>query len=479
MTPAHFNHDESEEDEEVETPPYTPATASPPVHSTTLRTIIKPDSEIYHSNSGIQVTFNTESKHQTGHEFQEHYEESALQPIISEVHSPSIEHASSGGPSFSHPHSLPTNHQLANGNDRARAFDIPYNGDSHIQGPHSLPPNFHRFGPSTQLNSPQFLRPTPDQGLLLSYTQNQANRLLQSQNFDNRFKNTPTLNNQANSQQNHRFSPDAHILNIGPPSNSAPVKFRVQSQSNHQPKPIPIPLHHGEKSQQQPPTPGQHQQHLNHHQHYTNFNQFRLKPQAYATHLNSQFQQSFPQPIRLNNQQNTAEPSNHRLAPQPSILPHTVDSNRNINVASQENTQNKVLFQSKDALLGQAAPNSITNQPSPSLFTGNSQEFNRLVSGAELVESLPKFEQHITETVPLSEINKPFSPFRQLTSIQSSSAVHIDTPLLQHQRPHHTQNPSFIPQEQQQKHNHDEKIFSQQSFENTKPSQLHVDVNNR
>lgn len=55
LTPAHFNQDESEEQEEeeeehVDTSAYGPVTPIPPVRSTTLRTIIKPDSEVYHSN---------------------------------------------------------------------------------------------------------------------------------------------------------------------------------------------------------------------------------------------------------------------------------------------------------------------------------------------------------------------------------------------------------------------------------------------
>lgn len=292
------------------------------------------------------------------------------------------------------------NHQLTNGNERARAFDVPYNGNSQkTLSPHSLQPqNVHRFGPPTHLNSQQFLRPTADQGLLLSYTQNQANRLLQSQNYDNRFKNIAPSNNQPNGQTNHRFSTDAHILNFGPPSISAPIKFRTQSTTNHQPKPIPIPIHHGEKSPQQSPSSVQPQQHLNHHQHYTNFNQLRVKPQTYITHQNGQFQQSFPQPVRISNQQNTVEASNHRLAPQSThqqphntiSLPYTVDANRNTNFATQENVQNKGLFQQKAAILGQSNANNIINQPNQPHFPGSSQEFNRLVSGAELVESLPR-----------------------------------------------------------------------------------------
>lgn len=248
MTPSHFNQEESEEeDAEHNHALYVQPTAPPPVRSTTLRTIIKPDSEVYHSNSGIHVTFNTENKHQSGHEFQEHYEESALQPIISEIHNPSVDQSPAKGPFVQS--AIPPNHQQ-NSNDRARAFEIPYNSHNSNNGPqapgHLGPQNYHRFGPPTHLNSPPFLRPTPDQGLLLSYTQNQANRLYQSQNFDNRFKNVLPTTNQ-NTEPNHRFAEPSHILNLPTSSSSNSVKFRTQSATNQQPKPIPIPLHHSDK----------------------------------------------------------------------------------------------------------------------------------------------------------------------------------------------------------------------------------------
>lgn len=57
-------------------------TLPPPVKTTTLRTIIRPDSEKFHSNSGIHVTFGTEDKSQQGHQLQEEKVESALQPVV-------------------------------------------------------------------------------------------------------------------------------------------------------------------------------------------------------------------------------------------------------------------------------------------------------------------------------------------------------------------------------------------------------------
>lgn len=57
-------------------------TLPPPVKSTTLRTIIRPDSEKFHSNSGIHVTFGTEDKSQHGHQLQEENVESNIEPVL-------------------------------------------------------------------------------------------------------------------------------------------------------------------------------------------------------------------------------------------------------------------------------------------------------------------------------------------------------------------------------------------------------------
>lgn len=390
------------------------------------------------------------------------------------MHSPNIEHSLHSSP-FTHP-SLAANHQLitngnGNGNDRARAFDIPYDSIKGQNPASSFPlpsQNFHSFTghPQTHLNSPQFLRPTPDQGLLLSYTQNQANRILHTQSFENRFKNIAPSNGQQNSQQNLRVA-DTYGLNFGLPSNAAPIKFRTQL-SNHQPKPIPIPLHYSDKASQQSHTPGQ-AQNLNHHQHYTNLNQFRQKLQpTIPNHQLPQFQQSFSQPIHIPNQKNAPELNNYRLTPsniQSHIhisQSHESDPNRNGNINfSQQEKSNKEHFHQKNAHYGQTASNDIINQP---VFSGNAQELNHIVSGAELVESLPKFEQHITETVPLSEINKPFSPFRQLASIQSTG-VRSDT---SSQR---KQNSELTREQQRQQKDIYEKKLMQQSFQNSKPMQ--------
>lgn len=407
-----------------------------------MRTIIKPDSETFHSDSGIHVTFNTESKDQSGHEFQEDYGESAVRPIISEPNNPNSEPSHAIGQL----NQSPLNYQL-NSNDRARAFDIQHKNN--VQNPSPLPvaqQNYHRFAPVPHLNSPQFSRPTSDQGLLLSYTQNQANRFLQAQNFDSRIKNIAPANVQ-NNQQNLRF-PEPQTLNFAPPTNVAPVKFRQQP-PNHQPKPIPIPLRY---SEQAPQSTGGQPQYVNHH--YKHFNQLRPKTPNFPFPQNPQFSQSIS-PNRLPNQQQSLvhEQSNIRLpvatrTPPPSApLIHQLEHNQKVKLSAPE--ANPAIYEHGSFLAPQNSAVNPSNQPH---FAGNTQDFNHLVSGAELVESLSKFEQHITETVPLSEINKPFSPFRQLASLQSTVAQH--NPALPQAHELHY-NPAT------QKNQHDESLISQ------------------
>lgn len=298
LSPLHFNHDEEDHHghHNHHHSDYVQPTLPPPIRSTTLRTIIKPDSELYHSNSGIQVTFNTESKHQSGHEFQEHFEESALQPIVTDIRSPSIEGADR--PLLPPPNFVrqTSHHQLTAG-DRARAYEIQYANGPPSGQPITFPSNVHRFASQSQLshlNSSPFLRPTPDQGLLLSYTQNQANRLYQSQhNFENRIKLGSVS---SNASPNHRYSDQLPVLNVAPPLNGVPIKFRAQS-PHHQPKPIPIPIHQHDK-QALHLSAGLQLPQINHSPDFSpNYKPLRGKPQ---THPNILYQQSYPQPIRSN-----------------------------------------------------------------------------------------------------------------------------------------------------------------------------------
>uniref|UniRef100_A0AAG5DD48 Uncharacterized protein n=1 Tax=Anopheles atroparvus TaxID=41427 RepID=A0AAG5DD48_ANOAO len=73
--------DESEEEEDLSQEPIV-VTAAPPLKTTTLRAVINPDSEKYHSNSGIRISFGVEDRHQGGHQISESESESVAQPIV-------------------------------------------------------------------------------------------------------------------------------------------------------------------------------------------------------------------------------------------------------------------------------------------------------------------------------------------------------------------------------------------------------------
>ncbi|XP_033253446.1 RNA-binding protein 33-like [Drosophila miranda] len=80
---ASLNNDDNEEEEEEEEEMIQyPVTPLPPLKPTTLRTIIHPDSEKFHSNSGIHVSFGAENKHQTGHILEEHDAESIQRQVV-------------------------------------------------------------------------------------------------------------------------------------------------------------------------------------------------------------------------------------------------------------------------------------------------------------------------------------------------------------------------------------------------------------
>uniref|UniRef100_A0A8W7PY61 Uncharacterized protein n=1 Tax=Anopheles coluzzii TaxID=1518534 RepID=A0A8W7PY61_ANOCL len=79
--------DESEEEEDPSQEPII-VTPSPPLKTTTLRAVINPDSEKYHSNSGIRISFGVEDKHQSGHQVSESESESNERPNYYDVPRP-------------------------------------------------------------------------------------------------------------------------------------------------------------------------------------------------------------------------------------------------------------------------------------------------------------------------------------------------------------------------------------------------------
>ncbi|CAH0590040.1 unnamed protein product [Chrysodeixis includens] len=88
ITPATNEEDEHHEDEYITV---TPEPYVPP-KTTTLRAIIKPESEVYHSDSSVKVTFGNEGRHYSdrreGNSHVERHEETAPKPAIAHPNQP-------------------------------------------------------------------------------------------------------------------------------------------------------------------------------------------------------------------------------------------------------------------------------------------------------------------------------------------------------------------------------------------------------
>lgn len=224
LSPTAYHQEHEEEEDEVLEEPLI-VTLPPPVKTTTLRTIIRPDSEKYHSNSGIHVTFNTEDKRQQGHQLQEENEESALQPVVA----------------------LPTSAaNFNNNNNNVNAPNYQYSKEFHSRFGQRFNPNHanEQFNPLHQglVNGNQQLPFVNAPNQQFRSVQNYQNHNLHAQASNNRppFHHPPPPNQQQSQLQNHRY-PDQERNLVGPsqqtfvqqpPAFGAPPPFR-QGPPNH------------------------------------------------------------------------------------------------------------------------------------------------------------------------------------------------------------------------------------------------------
>ncbi|KAL9700758.1 hypothetical protein quinque_004199 [Culex quinquefasciatus] len=332
--------DESEEEQDDTAPLHEQpivVTPGPPQKTTTLRAIINPDSEKYHSNSGIRISFGTEDKHQQGHQISETESESVAQPVVALPlpGTPGLKQGPQQQPPqhqqnqhFSSQHKADQFYQQHQQFLQQRSFPTaaPFAAQPQFlqQPPHPQQNYVQNFGPSTpaqppQQQQPQQYRPQPQ---------------YQFQQF------------QAPPQQQHRFQHFDQGRNyFNQPFNS----FFKQQQLQQVPKPpqnIPaLP----------PPEPASAAQPLPPYQ--------PLTPQV------TRFPENRPQP-----------------QPQPAIRGNFVDVARPV----------------QGGLVQQAAPNLGTtrtpdHQTTAAEHQGNLK--NILPPGGELVQSVPKYETHITEHI--------------------------------------------------------------------------------
>ncbi|XP_017125427.1 putative mediator of RNA polymerase II transcription subunit 12 [Drosophila elegans] len=446
------NEEEEEEEEEVIQYPVTPL---PPVKSTTLRTIIHPDSEKFHSNSGIHVSFGAENQHQTGHILEEHDAESIQRQVVALP--PSVSAKSESG---------------FLGNTRAD-----YGRESNFgRGPGPI--SNLLFGSNFQQQSP------------LNYQQQQQQQQLPTQHGNNYFRPPaalvgpppsypkPAAQVQQQVQQQHRPSITQQQL---PSTSSQTIFNKLVQQSqyyiNHNQQ-YPQQQHHQQQQQhhQQQHQQQQHQQHQQQqHQQHQQQQQHQQAPQQHLQQAPQQQQYQKPphkqvqvpffptippksvtpapyQPVKF---RPTPAP-----VPQPKPLPLPVKLD---NVNYQQQQQQHYQPQQQQKLPHQQQSYQFVRQPQfvqqpqfvvrsptplPEYFSQQKQQAQQQQHAqqqhhqsalnyfdikpskeTELLKSIPKFEQHITETVqnPIAPAQQPQQQYQQQQQVQHQQFAYSST----------------------------------------------------
>lgn len=363
----HIPEDEEEEDEQPTPYNYHKELATaPPPPSTTLRTIIKPDSESYHSTSGIKVTFGKEGfDYDKRSSKPEDYFNTQPQPQQQQQHLQpqgrqltSFSNAYYKTPTSNQYHTLPP--ELRN-NDRTRP---PFRPITFPISSFNKPPS--SFSQPKRYPSQSHARPTE-----------QFNNIIRQP--------TPQFSHSISHPAPPTFQNNRPSFS-GPPSRQ-PVpyvpfdKFRQQHQSR---PPPPIPSHfsppHSQPVQFRPET------------HFPIHQQLPLNQPPTSFHSS---RPSFDNSIQQDYRPEQPGPFVHK---QPTEAHHQQESQ------FVQNQQNEVRHQ----------PQSEFRQPPQNDFRVQSQQFqqnqqahlqnlpNILPPGGQLIQSVPKYEQHISSLEPLS-----------------------------------------------------------------------------
>ncbi|XP_068143998.1 uncharacterized protein [Drosophila tropicalis] len=429
---ASLNNDENEEEEEEEEEQIVqyPVTPLPPVKSTTLRTIIHPDSEKYHSNSGIHVSFGAENKHQTGHILEEHDAESIQRQVVALPLPASSGVKSDNGyiantradygreSSFGRTHSSgPISNLLFGSNpNNYQQFQIPSQQQQHQQLPNQHSSNYFRppaalSGPppnyQKQPQSQPQQRPSSSithQQLPSTSSQTIFNKLLQqSQYYVNHNQQYQPQPQQQSSQQQQYQKPPNKVQQVPffptiPPKSQTPapyqpVKFRPTPAPTTQTKPLPSPVQQSQQQHYQSPAKQQ-----------------AVAPQPYQFIRQPQFVQQ-PQfvvrsptpPADFYQQKHQQQQQQHQ---QPQQQPQQYHHQPQQQQLQQQQQQ-----------LPESALNYFDIKPSKE---------------TELLKSIPKFEQHITETVqnPIGSSQQAHQPqqYQQYAYSSTRNEVIHDIP---------------------------------------------------
>ncbi|XP_063698076.1 uncharacterized protein LOC134829014 [Culicoides brevitarsis] len=411
----------------------------PPLKPTTIRAIIHPESEKFHAHGNVRVSFGAppssvsgSSSYQQRHEnharqiTEYNNEESALQPVVAHPNSPN---------------SVPLDEAQYSKHDQY--FDIQgrivnnFNHVNQVQPPQKPAVNFN----VNQVLPPQKpavnFHPQPGQQQQGHFSQGPARPQFNQQTPSTSFNPPPPTQNQqhfhfhqqARPQQQQQQFFNGQRGQFPPHQLQVPTKqaqrFNVQQKfqfqqkpqnfQTHQPRPIPIPLHQVQNGNQQ----------------FTN-TRFTQQQQFQQTSFQSQPQTQPQQQQQSQPQVPSTRPTEARpLTPVRSENVHTFHTEQFI----QNNPQNAQTSSVHQGLVQQQAPNLAQQNPQ---FREHLQHLQYVLpAGGELVQSIPSYEQHITETIQ----NPPRHQFNQ--QHQNQQQIH-----------HHQQQQQFHHQSQQPQGQH-------------------------
>lgn len=402
-------HQEHDNEEDIQENIY-PVTQPTPLKTTTLRTIIHPDSEKFHSNSGIYVTFNSESKHnQADHSYQEHYEESAIQQVVASSDQQQYRQQ------YYNPNSQLQQKQLKtiNPNNYIDSTSPNNYNDNHMPYHLSYQQLPHQHGPSQTFreNNEHFYRRPPPQ----SHPPPQQSHQPLPQSHGPPLQSHPPPQYQqdfqkpSNSFDKHQFS-EGQTYRFQSHPNQHQSQYK-KSPHPSRPKPIPIPLHNEEQ------------------QSYTQLTRPPQNPPQFNPQNGDQFTQSRPL---------TNTPPHNNPPPQfQQPFNHFQEYNRNTNRFYQQNIQGGGLVQQNPSNVNTEdqrpfipssnfnVENQRLNIPSQIFNADHRQNYRQpeIVTNAELVQSVPKYEQHITETISAIPNNQIYRPIVQQQQQQSPQQI--------------------------------------------------------
>lgn len=461
---GHEQHDEDTHDEPIIVTPL----PNVPKKTTTLRTIIRPESEQYESNSGVHVTFNHPHNHHSksdNHIHDEEKVESAIQPVQVLPQSrigpfqgaaPKEKRAQQFQQSQPHPSSL--------GQGRVVNSGPPQGG------------NFHH--PPQPLVQPQ---PQPHQRPHLEF--NPQNNFVSQHQHQGVLSSQLTLPNQDPSKPFHPnlAPPQQHHQNVIP-INHQP-QFNPQQQFGHQ--------QFNQPPQRLPPPPPPPQQQLAPQQQAAllkppqrppvsaNFNQ-NQRPFNYHAHQTQQIQQQQPQQsVRFPNQ-NQPIPQQHQQFPQaPNLQQQQQQQSQSLQRPQQvlPPRQGPIPnFQQQHGVNQQLPPlnrppiqfsSQQFSQPPPQQQQQHQQQFPPHQGPPLNFRPDPKIIQH-QQTQPLLQHNKFAAqqqvPIQQNHNIFQGGLVEQPSPNLAGARPH------FPQQQPISHHQHHHQHHQQQPLQQQQPT---------